>query len=189
MHPIEVNHSTKELSGAKQIYLGLKMYAMDHGDAYPGKRLDGTPFPNSNEVFRLLVPDYIRDEKIFYSKRSAWTPKAPDGKIGGGKTLAAGENCFAYVPHQTSFKSNLNLPLIASGFGKGTPGTYPFDPKTKKRGPAGGVAVVRNDGSGMRTKIGEDGRVYGRDGTRKQIDLFKPAPGWLAPDQVPLNPE
>ena len=188
-HVREVNYTTKELSNAKQIYLALKMYERDHNGARPGLE-DGGAVASSNEVFRRLIPDYLTQEKIFYSRRSPWTPKPPDGKMGQGRTLSAGENCFAYVLNVLP-DSNKNFPLIASAFGKGSPGTYGWDPKIKRRAPEGRAIIVRNDGSGIATKIEEDGRVYdyGDVGSQEKIDLFKPAPGWLAPDQVPLNPK
>jgi hypothetical protein len=97
--------------------------------------------------------------------------------------LKAGENCFAYVPGQT-LGTHPKFPLIAMAFAKGIPGTYPINSRVKW------TVIVRSDGSGRLEKVSSsDGRIYGSDGNGNKIDLFKPAPDWLAADQVPLNPE
>ena len=180
--PGRPSDTTKELSRAKQVYIALKMYEGDHNGMRPDHER-GLGFSNSSEVFRQLFPNYISREEFFYSRRSAWTPEPPDEKIGNRRTLSAGENCFAYIRNIPS-DSAPDLPLIASAFGKGTPGIYGWDTKRKRSIPKGGAVVVFNDGSGRAIKIEEDGRtyIYGRE-------VFKPAPDWLAPDQVPLNPE
>jgi hypothetical protein len=51
------------------------------------------------------------------------------------------------------------------------------------------TVVIRVDGSGGFEKVRlSDYRVYGTVGIgNRQQDLFASAPGWLAPDQVPLN--
>src|SRR2546428_13472402 len=60
---------TKDLSNAKQIGLACKVYALDNDGKYPDK--DGTvdppgalsPTSTSNQVFALLIPNYLPAEK------------------------------------------------------------------------------------------------------------------------------
>jgi hypothetical protein len=178
----ECGCQSKNLSKAKQIYLGLKMYAGDHDERFPDAST------NSNEAFQCLFPDYINKKDVFYLSHSAWTPNAPTKASLADKVLRAGENHFAYVPRLNS-QSNLFLPLVADGFAEGNPGAYTSNLKAK-----GGVykglaaAVVRVDGSGMIEKVrASDHRVYGAT-SNGYGDLFTPAPGWLEADQLPLNP-
>jgi hypothetical protein len=167
-----------ELHKAKGIYLALKMYAGDHDGKFPSMRPDGSPITTANQAYRTLIPKYVQTEKIFYIKDSAWTPKEPDDDIKGDRKLAAGENAFAYVPNLTDV-SNPNFPLVATGFLEGKPGAYGDDPTVKGGISKGdGVVVVRVDGSGMFERLEK------HDG-----DLFNPTSEWLAPNQVPLNPE
>ena len=170
--------TVRALSNAKQIYLGLKMYAGDHNGEFPSRQPDGSPITTANQAYRALIPEYIRAESIFYIKGSAWTLNKPDDDIEGDRKLAAGENAFAYVPNMKD-SSNPAFPIVATGFAEETPGLYSPDPTAKGGIPKGyGVVIVRVDGSGKVEAFGKQDK-----------DLLKLAPGWLAPNQAPLNPE
>ena len=205
------------------------MYAGDHDGEFPSSLPDGSPVTTANQAFRVLVPEYIQRETIFYAEGSAWTPKEPDNDIVGDKRLAPGENAFAYISNLTD-RSSPNLPLIATGFLEGKPGVYGDDSALRGGISKGyGVAFVCVEGSGRLLKIkrkapsspayesrpleDERGASKERHLVREEgspdlyrvaveyedrlgflvkergKDLFKPAPGWLAPNQVPLNPE
>src|SRR6266705_1187850 len=58
---LQRGQQTKDLSNAKQIGLGLKIFAGDNDGKYP--LTDGT---GANSAFRQLIPTYIPEEKIFY---------------------------------------------------------------------------------------------------------------------------
>ncbi|MEP6708941.1 MAG: hypothetical protein ABJB32_02270, partial [Verrucomicrobiota bacterium] len=83
---LERGQQTKDLSNAKQIGLGLKLFAGDNDGLFPQTAGSG-----SNDAFRLLIPTYIPGEKIFYLAKSAWTPLPPDEVFKDSTTaLAAG---------------------------------------------------------------------------------------------------
>lgn len=182
---------TKDLSNAKQIALGLKLYAGDNDGLYPVVE-GGT----SNEAFAKLVPQYIPTEKIFYLAKSKWTPNQPDEVFGTGAdgtpastNLDTGENHFAYVNNLTD-TSNPNFPLIADGFAAGTPGTYTND-ETAKGGVWKGkkAIVVRADLSAAVEKCNSSFKVMGKTGSTQDADIFAPAsPNWLSATQIPVNP-
>lgn len=190
---VERGVQTKDLSNAKQIYLGLKLYAVEHNGRFPVAVRGGTQdLSNANEAYSNLVPDYIRNAGIFYLKDSAWTPAPPEAAKGGLKRkqgLAAGENQFAYVTHLTE-ESNPSFPLIVDGFAEGRPGVYTSD-KNAKGGVWNGkqAIVIRVDGSGKVERVqSTDFKVYGDIGSGINADLFSSAPNWLSADQIPLNP-
>jgi prepilin-type N-terminal cleavage/methylation domain-containing protein len=199
---IEKGNQTKNLSNAKQIFLGLKMYAGDNDGVFPKivYTNDGsgttslTSASNSNQAFRWLVPDYIKSEKIFYLSKSAWTPNPPDENTttSSNDNLKAGENHFAYVINLTD-TSNPNFPLIADGFST-TVGQYSTS-ETEKGGVWKGKAaiVVRVDGSGKVEKVASGGananKVIGSIGGATNGDIFATSANWLATSQVPINPE
>ncbi|MEP6822977.1 MAG: type II secretion system protein [Chthoniobacterales bacterium] len=189
---------TKDLSNAKQIALGLKLYAGDNDGLYPVVEGAGT----SNDAFAKLIPQYIPTEKIFYLAKSKWTPTLPDEVFGTGAdgtpastNLATGENNFAYVNNLTD-TSNPNFPLIADGFAAGTPGTYTND-ETAKGGVWKGkkAIVVRADLSAGIEKCNNSFKVMGKTGSTQDADIFAPSPatgggqGWLSDSQKPFNPK
>ncbi|HEY8649640.1 MAG TPA: type II secretion system protein, partial [Chthoniobacterales bacterium] len=142
---LERGQQTKDLSNAKQIGLGLKLYAGDNDGKFPAN----LAAQGSNTAFAQLIPQYIPTEKIFYLAKSAWTPQLPDEVFTDSQdTLKAGENNFAYVNDLTD-TSNPNYPIIADGFASGTPGTYTSD-ETAKGGVWKGkkAIVIRCDISG-----------------------------------------
>ena len=149
---------TKDLSNAKQIGLGCRLFAADHDGVFPN--MDGWADPNvpltfasvagktSNEVFAGLIPTYDQQEKIFYLGGSAWSTKVPDElTTASTDRLDAGENNYAYM-WGLNDTSNPSFPLV---FDAPTTGTTVY---TTDQAIAGGVwkgkraVVVRCDNSG-----------------------------------------
>ncbi|MEO8438780.1 MAG: type II secretion system protein [Spartobacteria bacterium] len=175
-------NQTKDLSNAKQVGLGLKLFATDNDGKFP------VATTTANDAFAQLVPQYISTEKVFYLAKSAWTPTAPDEvSSDAGTTLVSGENNFAYVNNLTD-TSNPNFPLIADGFGA-TEGTYSTD-QTAKGGVWKGkkAIVIRADISGTVEKCNSAFQVFGKTGGPTDADIFVPSATWLGATQVPLNP-
>ena len=183
---LERGQQTKDLSNAKQIGLGLKLYATDNDGKYPAS----VNAQGSNTAFAQLIPTYIPTEKIFYLAKSAWTPNLPDEVFTNSQTtLAAGENNFAYVNDLTD-TSNPNYPIIADGFVSGTPGTYTSD-ETAKGGVWKGkkAIVIRVDMSGAVEVCNTDFKVFGQTNQVAPADIFQSTATWLSSLQVPLNPQ
>jgi type II secretory pathway pseudopilin PulG len=188
---IDLHGSTiKRRVNAREVYMGLIAYSMDHDGKFPSTSPDGQAPNSSNAVFRNLIPKYVPTEKTFSASKSLWTPRVPDEVITPGHLLARGENCYAYVPN-VSGTLNPSFPIIADGFKKGAPGTYSLLENTK--GFVGSqmlAVVVRLDGSAALEHVEKaDQRVYGLREKAPKGDLFEISPNWLAPNQVPLNPE
>jgi prepilin-type N-terminal cleavage/methylation domain-containing protein len=186
---------TKDLSNAKQIGLGCRLFATDHDGVFPN--MDGwvdpnvvipaTPVPGnpSNQVLACLIPSYSTQEKIFYLGGSAWSPNVPDEDItsSAAARLAAGENNFAYM-WGLNDSSNPSYPLI---FDAPTAGTtaYSTNPATP-----GGVwkgkraIVVRCDNSGtVETVDATTFLVMGHTGQAALADILAPvaANNWMDP--------
>ena len=183
---------TKDLSNAKQIGLGLKLYAGDNDGQFPAVAASAT----ANDAFAKLVPQYIPTEKIFYLAKSKWTPALPDEVFGTdaagaplATNVAAGENNFAYVNNLTD-TSNPNFPLVADGFVAATPGTYTND-ETAKGGVWKGkkAVVVRADISANVEKCNSAFKVLGKTGAATDADIFASSSTWLAATQTALNPK
>ena len=184
---LERGQQTKDLSNAKQIGLGLKLYAGDNDGKFPANIVNPV---GSNPEFAQLIPTYIPTEKIFYLAKSAWTPQLPDEVFTDSQsTLAANENNFAYVNDLTD-TSNPNYPIIADGFASGSPGTYTSD-ETLKGGVWKGkkAIVIRVDISGTVEKCNTDFKVFGRTNVVADADIFQSTATWLGSLQVPLNPQ
>ncbi len=186
---LERGQQTKDLSNAKQIGLGLKLYAADNDGKFPAQ---ATP-NGSNPAFVALIPTYIPTEKIFYLAKSAWTPQPPDEVFTDSQTtLAAGENNFAYVNNLTD-TSNPNYPIVADGFSS-TAGdgnwAYTSD-ETAKGGVWKGkkAIVIRCDMSGAVEVCNSNYKVFGRTNVTADADIFQSTATWLSSLQVPLNPQ
>jgi len=183
---------TKDLSNAKQIGLGCRLFATDHDGVYPN--MDGWVDPNvafpagipavtSNQVLASLIPSYSTQEKIFYLGGSAWSPNVPDEDIttSAAARLATGENNYAYMWGLTD-SSNPSYPLI---FDAPTAAStaYSTDPATP-----GGVwkgrraIVVRCDNSGTVETIDATSlTILGKTGQAALADILAPvaANNWM----------
>jgi prepilin-type N-terminal cleavage/methylation domain-containing protein len=189
--PVFVNilqrgQQTKDLSNAKQIGLGLKLYAGDNDGLFPNSGAG-----NSNSSYALLIPTYIPGEKIFYLAKSIWTPVPPDEIFSdSADTLKSQENAYAYVGNLTD-TSNPSFPIVADGFAAASAGTYTSDESAR-----GGIwkgkqaIVVRVDTSGTVEKCTTDFKVFGKTGdpSGSDADIFASGATWLGATQVPVNP-
>ncbi|MGB8352695.1 MAG: type II secretion system protein [Chthoniobacteraceae bacterium] len=138
-------NQAKDMSNAKQIGLGLRLYASDNSGYFP------TSAQYANSAFTQIVPTYIPTQKIFYLANSGWSTGNHPVEFSSSGTLAQGQNNFAYVSGLLD-SSNTNYPLLADGFTAGVgptgPGNY-----NSIQGTQGGVwkgtkaIVVRVDDS------------------------------------------
>jgi len=190
---IEKGNQTKVLSNAKQVYLGLKMFAGDYDGMYPTKQPDedaglneGTDLSYANDAFRNLVPRYVPTEKVFWFPKDGYCDATPpkDNHSVMADILAAGTNHFAYVS-KLNETSPPAWPLLADGF-SATKGVYSITP-----GAEGGVwkgkaaIVVRVDGSAKVENLTPSYKVFDYTGGASKADIFVPVaasgnnPGWL----------
>jgi prepilin-type N-terminal cleavage/methylation domain-containing protein len=103
---------TNALNNARQIGLGLRLYANDY-DAYPTKKNTyGEDIKTSNDVFRSLVPTYVDNEKVFAVGGSKAGPTVDGDISSAARIIAPGENHWAYIDG-LSTTSNSTWPLIA----------------------------------------------------------------------------
>ena len=189
-------NQTKDLSNAKQIALGCKLYAGDHDGKFPNQNGQVDPptdiaapgtSSTSNAIFASLVPTYVPTEKVFYLAKSAWSPTVPDeNTTAAAARVEAGTNNFAYM-FGLSDTDNPNYPLI---FDSPTSGgtTYPSNPAT-----AGGVwkgkkaIVIHTDTSGTventTTVTATTFNIKGRTGQTALADILVPiaANSWMDP--------
>lgn len=193
----EKGQQTKALSNAKQIGLACKLFAGDNDGNFPQSGTkDALLFGSankpidSNTAFKLLVPDYVASESIFYVAKSAWTPVTPDENTRQpADTLKAGENHWAYVPLLTD-TSNPNFPLLADGFST-TVGVY-SNKQTEKGGVWSGkrAIIVKADQSGSIEKVDAATlTVLGRTGGANKEDIFSKSSNganWIP--EAPVNP-
>ena len=205
MGVIDKGNQMKDMSNARNIFLGLKTWASDHDGYFPyAKDQDnsaaGTPSDatTSNEAYANLVPNYIPNEKPFWIPKSKWCNRtAPDEVLGTGQTLSGGENNYAYV-NKLSDASNPSLPVIADGFSTGgnQSGTYVIDPE-KPGGVWKGKAavVVRVDGSAKVELVNSiSHQVMGQTGQTTTQNIFAvregtdTTAGWLSSTNRILNP-
>ena len=182
---------TKDLSNAKQIGLGCRLFATDHDGVFPNMNgwIDpnvafaaGIPAVTSNQVLASLIPSYSTQEKIFYLGGSAWSSAVPDENIVAAvDRLKAGENNYGYMYGLTD-SSNPSYPLI---FDAPTAGAtaYSTDPATP-----GGVwkgkraIVVRCDNSGtVETLDATTFTIQGKTGQAALADILIPvvANNWM----------
>ncbi len=102
---------TAALNNARQIGLGIRMYANDNDGTLPGEQQDGGASSTSNDAFRVLVPTYIDSEAVFTVPSSKIGGKADNDISTPAKILARGENHWAYVAG-LSTSSRSTWPLI-----------------------------------------------------------------------------
>lgn len=194
----EKGQQTKALSNAKQIGLACKLFAGDNDGNFPQSgtkddlKFGSTNTPtDANTPFKLLVPDYVASESIFYVAKSEWTPATPDeNTTTPADTLRQGENHWAYVPLLND-TSNPNFPLIADGFKDGSPGVYSTN-QTEKGGVWSGkrAIIVKADQSGSIEKVDTSTlKVMGRTGAATKEDIFavsSNSSNWIP--VAPVNP-
>jgi len=173
----------KDLSNARQVGLGLRLYASDHNGKFP------TSTKSANEAFRYIVPTYIPSQKIFYLPGSGWSTGSHPVEVSSSGTLAAGQNTYAYVSGLLD-SDDTNYPLVADGFNAGAPGVY-----NSVQGTKGGVwkgkhaVVVRvDDSAAIEAVAGSDFRVYANGMNPARADIFTTSAKWM-PSGVVLNPE
>ena len=160
---------SQALSNVKQILLACRLFASDNNGNYPTYQLDpntlqpsttlGQIASDSNTAFAQLFPDYLTNETIFCEQGSAFTPTNADNLIDNpiqatpAKTLAQGENTFAYCTGLTD-TSNSIFPLVADGFANVGSWTY-VTSKTQKGGVWEGKKAIYGlcDGSATIGKI------------------------------------
>jgi len=173
-------NQAKDLSNAKQVGLGLRLYSSDNGGFFP------TSTTNSNLAFQSIVPTYIPTQKIFYLANSGWSTGNHPTELSGTTVLQQGQNCYAYVSGLTD-SSNTNYPLVADGFNTGVsaggPGIY-----NTAQGSKGGVwkgtkaIVVRVDDSAtIETVAGSNYTVNanGANTDSANSDIFTTGATWL----------
>jgi prepilin-type N-terminal cleavage/methylation domain-containing protein len=178
---IERVNRTHDNGNARQIFLGLKLYAGDNNGQFPNTppRVDGKPsghgvLTNANDGYRNICPTYLPKESIFYVAGSAWTPKKPDEVTTNGRNLQAGENNFAYVTGLIETDPP-NWPIIADGFSEGGALNGHYSPnRTAKGGVWKGqfANVVRIDGTAAVEKC-IDCCVFGATGQQNKTNIFQ----------------
>ncbi len=170
---------TKVLTQAKQIGLGLKLYASDYGGTYP---TDGSTDPEnpttpitvtaSNDAFRVLIPGYVPSEEIFYVSGSAYcNPTPPDEAIDGANRLAAGENHFSYVDGLRE-TSNPRIPLLADGMANTSGGYAEAEDALGGLWKGNKAIVIRVDQSGAIENLDDSQEVVGPRGDGTQGNIF-----------------
>jgi len=199
---IEKGNQTKVLSNAKQVYLGMKMFAGDYDGMYPTKQPDddaglneGADLENANDAFRNLIPRYVPTEKVFWFPKDGFCDLTPpkDDFSTISTILPAGTNHFAYVPglNETSPPA---WPLIADGFADAEAGEY-IDTTGVQGGLWKGKAaiVVRVDGSAKVENLSPKFEVldYAGGDSKTNIFLQSDTNKWLTTlsDTGVLNPE
>ncbi|MBM3892058.1 MAG: type II secretion system protein [Verrucomicrobia bacterium] len=85
----------------KQIWMTLNSYAQDNEDRLP---YTGAAGDSANKHFGLMLPRWLRDERIFICRSASTRGYRADGRIdeepqGMARTesLKPGENCYAYA--------------------------------------------------------------------------------------------
>lgn len=171
------------VNNAKQIGLGLRIYASANDGQYPlYKDPDSTAtlLGNSNEALELLMPRHVgTDKSIFTNKNSAWCRKLPTSAVDQYR-LRAGECDWAYV-RGLNDSSDPRLPLLATAFAPG--GTTYIKDGSKPGGVWNGelAAVLRVDGSVMSVadlkETGNGFFIKRQDNPSK--NMFEKDDGWL----------
>ncbi len=147
------------MQNAKQVSTGLRNFANDFDGSFPGTvdPVTEEEYTTSNDVFRLLFPDYLDTERVFTVPGSAWGAKA-DGRIDEEiERLEPGENHWAYIAGLT-MSSRSDWPLIVDGTDGS--GAYTDDPGAKGGTWEGRKAIVVRIGGSAETVrlVGEGAR-------------------------------
>jgi prepilin-type N-terminal cleavage/methylation domain-containing protein len=94
-------------SDARQVGIGLRLYAQDHDGGYPAS--DG--FSTSNDALRELFPAYLQAETVCAVSRSAVGKHADNRIEPASRVLERGENHWAYIEGLTD-TTNALWPLL-----------------------------------------------------------------------------
>lgn len=158
----DMGDMSSDCSNNRQIIMAMRIWAMDHDEAYP----DSVSEPNAtaNVVFRQLIQDEIvSDERIFGGRRS---PFRPDGNIGVEpdfkQAVEAGENHWMIVAGLTT-KSPGHYPLVFENtLTPSWPLQWSRSHKTVRgRSWRGGRIIIgRNDNSVNVETLVKDGEQY-----------------------------
>ena len=186
----------EQLSNAKHIAVGLKLYASDNDGTFPAyDDPDGakTIFQSSNAALGSLLKTYGVVKVLFFNKYSAWckAQKAPaaDDRF----KLLPGECDWAYVRGLTETMQG-DFPLLANAF---APGTHTYVAAGAKQGGVwdGRDALVGYVDCSVRVvptkKKGETFYIPRRD--KPEANAFDAEAEWLEGEKVevllPLPPK
>jgi len=193
----------KDLSNARQVGLGLRLYASDNNGYFPttNPTTSGTAV-TANDAFLNIVPTYIPSQKIFWLAGSQWSTGSHATELGTSGTLASGQNNYAYVSGLLD-SSNTNFPLVADGFA-GALGTSSALANgaavyTSNATAPGGVwkgtkaIVVHVDDSAAIDAVSAASgyKVYENGANPKNLDIFDCSDttgAWMSSSQAVLNP-
>jgi type II secretory pathway pseudopilin PulG len=150
----EKANQTKAMNNARQIIIGLKLYAADNNGEYPDKLKNGSSVTDSNTAFReLFINGQLQDEHIFGCPGGLYVP---DGNIGSPpeyrEALTLGENHWAMTRGLTGLATG-GFPLIFENTSSGThwPPTWNSAiagrPLPSRAWPGGKIIIGFNDGS------------------------------------------
>jgi prepilin-type N-terminal cleavage/methylation domain-containing protein len=165
---------TKDLSNVRQILMAMKMFGIDNDGIFPTGSLSttdptgggggGSEPSTSTDAFQELIPDYINEERIFYTSGNNTLRKNIPNEDG---TLTADENCFSYVAGGND-STESSVPIVADWF---TGGDTNYDATHPWWG--AGQAVVGNaDGSAASKRLKKDGNTGFVMAADKQTNLF-----------------
>ena len=139
-------------SAARQVGVGLRVFAQDNDGAYPADRDEkGQDISTSNDALRQLVPTYVDNESVFAVASSPVGKRADNDISSPSSILGRGENHWAYIAG-LSTSSNSAWPILVdhtNGAGKYT------DKETEPGGTWKGTKtiVVRTDNSAQAVKL------------------------------------
>ncbi len=187
MNSARLNASVTASSlNAGGIHKAILLFAQDNEGSFPVAE------NSSNDAFRKLFPDQLREEKPFYVPNCAWHQSArngrgPDDDIGNKpdyqQCLERGENHWAYLSG-LNMTSTSNLPLIADGFTE-TKGQYTDVPNKKGGVWKGSKAIIVTVSGSAKTenlKASENFKPMAIRGGQK-VELFSTAYS----DEIELN--
>lgn len=147
---------TAAVAQVKQILIGLRSYAMDHGGRFPGgENRFGAPILTSNDAFRDVLEYMDDDERSFAVSGSAWGPKADNKVDPPSEMLRPGENHFAYISGLTADDRSI-WPIVVDGTnGNRGYSTLPGEPGGLWKGKH--AIVGRIDGSAEAVRLAGEG--------------------------------
>lgn len=159
----EKGNQTKAINNARQIIIGLKLYAADNNGKYPDKLKNGSSASDSNTAFReLFINGALENESIFGCPAS---PYVPDGNIGTApdyrEALKPGENHWAMTGGLNDSSSGA-IPVVYENTSSGAawPPTWntaiPGRRSPGRTWSGGKVIIGFNDGSVELVRLGAE---------------------------------